>query len=263
MNNVFYIGATGLNAQQTAVDITANNLANMNTASFKRGVVSFSELLTGTAQRADVRSPDLRKNGGVTTASGVVADSTLHSFMPGSLHATGNALDVAIKGDGFIELGADSIAGETRLWRGGTLHVGADGFLAAPNGQPLKAMISVPRDATDITIGTEGQVTAVVPNQSEPLELGQIEIVTVSDTRALQSESDGVFRVPDDSLTLTRAKPGDDISSTIVQGYSEGSNVSLSDELVSLMLFQRAYAANARLVQVGDELMSIANGLKR
>lgn len=260
MNGVFYIGATGLNAQQSAVDITANNLANMNTAAFKRGIVSFSELLAGGAQRANARAASSVQDG---SSAGVVVDPSLHAFIPGALHSTGNPLDIAIRGEGFIELGADSSSGDARLWRGGTVHVGADGFLAAPNGQPLKAMISVPRDATSVTVGTDGQVSALVSSQNEPLELGQIELVTVADTRGLQSEGDGVFRVRDDSLMLNRVKPGDENSGTLVQGFSEGSNVSLSDELVNLMLYQRAYAANARLVQVGDELMSIANGLKR
>jgi flagellar basal-body rod protein FlgG len=263
MNNVFYIGATGLNAQQNAVDITANNLANMNTAAYKRGIVSFSELLVGGRQQVSAARSTYDIDAAAVAPAGVEVNSSLHAFTPGTLHATNNALDLAIKGDGFIELGADASTGDAMLWRGGTLHVGTDGFLAAPNGQPLKAMISVPRDATAITVGTDGQVQATVPGQTDPLDIGQIELVTVEDTRALRADGDAVYRVADDGAALTRAKPGEENAGSLVQGYAEGSNVSLSDELVNLMLYQRAYAANARLVQVGDELMSIANGLKR
>ncbi|SAL10752.1 flagellar hook-basal body protein [Caballeronia telluris] len=259
MNNVFYIGATGLNAQQSAVDITANNLANMNTAAFKRGEASFSELMTDGAISANVA----RGQRSAPVAAGVAVDPTLRVFTPGVLHETGNAFDVAIKGDGFIELQSDRASSEATLWRGGTLHVGTDGFLAAPNGQALKAMISVPHDAAALTIGTDGRVSAMLPDQADPLEIGQIELVMPTDTRALQTQGDGIYRIQDDGVALSRLKPGEDNAGSLVQGYGEGSNVTLSDELVKLMLFQRAYAANARLVQVGDELMSIANGLKR
>jgi flagellar basal-body rod protein FlgG len=257
MNNVFYIGATGLNAQQTAVDVTANNIANMNTPAFKRGIVSFSELLTSAAAPLNRGAA----NDVISSAAGVAADPSLHIFTAGELRSTGSALDLAIRGDGFIELTSDS--GQATLWRGGALHVGTDGYLAAPNGAPLKAMISVPRDASGITITPTGQVQATVPNQTEPLNIGEIELVMPVDTRALQSVGDGVYRIQDDGLTVSRARPGEENAGTLVQGFSEASNVSLSDELVSLMLYQRAYASNARLVQVGDELMALANGLKR
>jgi flagellar basal-body rod protein FlgG len=259
MNNVFYIGATGLNAQQTAVDLTANNIANMNTPAFKRGAVSFSELLTAGAQPLCGARPTNPSE----TPAGVAADASLHVFTAGTLRQTGNPLDLAIQGDGFIELAPDGNANEASLWRGGVLHVGTDGLLAAPNGQPLKAMISVPRDASQISIAANGQVFATVANQNDPLEIGQIELVTPTDTRALHSTGDNVYRIQDDGVTLTHANPGEDNTGSLAQGFSEASNVSLSDELVSLMLYQRSYAANARLVQVGDELMSIANGLKR
>lgn len=257
MNNVFYIGATGLGAQQTAIDVTANNIANMNTPAFKRGTVAFSELLT--TSPAPLTHDYASETSSV--AAGVAADPALHVYTPAELRPTGNTLDLAIRGDGFIELASDS--GQTRLWRGGTLHVGTDGYLAAPDGQRLKAMISVPRDASAITITPNGQVQATVPSQTEPLGLGEIELLMPTDVRSLESLGGGVYRARDDVASLTRARPGEDNAGTLVQGFSEASNVSLSDELVSLMLYQRTYAANARLVQVGDELMSIANGLKR
>jgi flagellar basal-body rod protein FlgG len=257
VNNVFYIGAMGLNAQQTAVDVTANNIANMNTPAFKRGTVSFSELLTSAAAPLNRAAA----NEVVSTAAGVAADPSLHVFTSGELRPTANALDLAIRGDGFIELASDS--GQATLWRGGVLHVGSDGYLAAPNGLPLKAMISVPRDASGITVSATGQVQATIPNQTDPVDLGEIELLMPADVRALQSAGDGVYRIQDDGISVARMRPGEDNAGLLAQGFSEASNVSLSDELVSLMLYQRAYASNARLVQAGDELMAIANGLKR
>ncbi|MGH8038023.1 MAG: flagellar hook-basal body protein [Pseudomonas sp.] len=253
MNGVFYIGATGLNAQQTAVDITANNVSNINTAGYKRGVVSFSELVGAT-------SPNERSSPS-SNANGVMATPALHVFTQGDLRPTGNALDLAIRGDGFIELQARS--GDSVLWRGGTLHIGEDGYLTAPNGLPLHAMITVPSDATSLTIRADGQVLAALPDQSELLELGNIELVRAKDSGRLLSLGDGMYGIAEDDLTLSRGVPGEDNAGLIAQGFSEASNVQLSDELVNLMIYQRAYAANARLVQIGDELMGIANGLKR
>ncbi|GAU06880.1 flagellar hook-basal body protein [Burkholderia stabilis] len=257
MNNVFYIGATGLNAQQTAIDVTANNIANMTTPAFKRGTVAFSELLT------TVPAPLVRDYANETSsvAAGVSADPSLHVHTQGELRPTNNALDLAIRGNGFIELASDS--GQTLLWRGGTLRVGSDGYLATADGQRLRAMISVPRDASAITISQTGQVQATVPGQTDPLDIGELEVMVPSDVRALESVGGGVYRARDDASSLTRVRPGEENAGVLVQGFSEASNVSMSDELVGLMLYQRTYAANARLIQVGDELMSIANGLKR
>jgi flagellar basal-body rod protein FlgG len=219
--------------------------------------VSFSEVLTSAAAPLNRGSA----NDIISTAAGVAADPSLHVFTAGELRPTGNALDLAIRGDGFIELTSES--GQATLWRGGVLHVGTDGYLTAPNGLPLKAMISVPHDASGITVSATGQVQATIPNQTDPVNLGEIELVMPTDVRALQSSGDSVYSVQDDSTTVSRVRPGEDNAGTLAQGFSEASNVSLSDELVSLMLYQRAYASNARLVQAGDELMSIANGLKR
>jgi flagellar basal-body rod protein FlgG len=258
VNGIFYIGATGLNAQQTAVDIVANNVTNMNTTAYKRGSVSFSELLAPAAPLPGITRSVSPEAG----AAGVMVNPTLHDFTAAELHATGNAMDLAIRGDGFIPL-AKSSDGQSVLWRGGPLHVGTDGYLAAPDGQPLEAMISVPRDSTGLTISPSGQVTATVPNQTDPVEIGQIDVVVPSDTSKLQSQGNGIYSLDESETSLSSGTPGVDGAGLLAQGYGEASNVQLSDELVNLMIFQRAYAANARLVQVGDELMSIANGLKR
>lgn len=256
MNGIFYIGATGLNADQTAIDVIANNVSNINTAAFKRGTVSFSELVnaaTATTEKAPGSANIM--------GAGVKMNPTLHVFDAGELHPTGSRFDLAVRGEGFIPLVSQD--GEALLWRGGTVHVNTEGYLAAPNGIALAAMISVPADATDLTVASNGQVLVNLPDQAQPMEIGQIDLALPADKQALESMGDGVYRVSDDGLAFTQAKPGEGNAGLIEQGFSEASNVQLSDELVNLMIYQRAYAANARLVQIGDELMSIANGLKR
>jgi len=255
MNGIFYIGATGLDAHQSAINAVANNITNINTPAYKRASVTFSELIGGSAapRKASARAPD--------EASGVIAQPSIRNFTPGELHATGSAFDLAIHGDGFIPLvGSDHAQ---VLWRGGTLHVDSDGYLATETGSRLEAMISVPRDASNFAIAQDGVVTAAIAGSQEPLELGQIDMVRPADLSQLEPLGNASYRLTTSDVSLTQDKPGQEGMGMLAQGFTEGSNVQLSDELVNLMIYQRAYAANARLVQVGDELMAIANGLKR
>lgn len=258
MNNLFYIGATGLAAQQTAVDTTAHNIANLNTPAFKRGAVTFSTLLSPAGPPVPPRETLATAN--PAGGSGVAAEAR-PVFSPGTLRQTDDTWDLAIRGEGFVEL--DAADGTVTLWRGGRLRVGDDGTLRASNGLPLKAAISVPRDAERLDIAPDGQVLAVIPNQATPLEVGRIEIAQAADPRALHALGDGTYRIADDGAAVIRSRPGEDNAGTLAQGFGEASNVALADELASLMLYQRAYAASAKLVQAGDELMAIANGLKR
>ncbi|ALN59970.1 flagellar hook-basal body protein [Lysobacter yananisis] len=256
MNGIFYIGATGLDAQGKAVETVANNVANINTAAYKRGTVSFSELLSADAANGAAGADEVKR-----AAAGVMANPTLHVFAQGDLRPTGNDMDIAVQGEGFLELAGGD--GRTTLWRGGTLRIGADGFLAAANGLPLASMIAVPADAEAIHIAKNGMVTATLRNERTPVEIGQIELAVPADLQRMESLGDGLYALPDDALSVTRSVPGEDKAGLVAQGFSEASNIKLADEMVSLMIYQRAYASSARLVQIGDELMGIANGLKR
>lgn len=253
MNGIFYIGATGLDAQGKAVETVANNISNINTAAYKRGTVSFSELISA--------DPVTKDDATQRVAAGVMANPVLHVFAQGELRPTGDTMDLAIQGEGFLELAAGH--GKTTLWRGGTLRIGSDGYLAAANGMPLAAMISVPSDAEGISISKTGQVMATLRNERTPVEIGQLDLAVPADLQQMESLGDGLYQLPDDTLALTRSAPGEERAGLLAQGFSEASNVKLADEMVSLMIYQRAYASNARLVQIGDELMNIANGLKR
>ena len=256
MNGAFYIGATGLQAQQRALDVVANNIANLNTPSFKRSEVRFSELMAPAAQQVD--PPTVAR--GVPGMSGVMMDASSTVFAQGELRQTGKSLDVAVQGEGFIELMGP--AGQNLLWRGGSLRIGEDGFLAAANGMPLKAMVSMPDGASEISIDREGLVRAMVEGETSPRELGRIDLVLVKDMASLSSIGDGLYR-PEGEIGLASVTPGEEGGGTLVQGAIEASNVQLSDEMVTLLLMQRTYAANAQVVQAGDQLMSIANGLRR
>ena len=254
MNGVFQIGATGLHAQDRALNIVANNITNMNTPGFKRAEVRFAELVG--APSADGSVPAA---GDALAMFGVSAPGTQRMFSPGEMHPTGNPLDLAIQGEGFIELAGPD--GQTLLWHGGTLRINEDGFLAGPNGLPLKAMISVPEGATNITIDASGEVKAQAPGATEATSIGHIDLVTVRNMDGLTDVEGGLYRAASDSDLVT-AEAGNN-AGTFVQGSVELSNVELTDEMVQLMIMQRAYAASAQVVQAGDQLAAIVNGLKR
>ena len=257
MNGAFYVGAVGLQAQERALDIVSNNIANINTPAFKRSDVRFSAVLSS---RNDPDAPAANA-ADLFSAAGVMASAAPSVDEPGDMQSTGHANDLAINGRGFIELMGPG--GQTLLWRGGTLKVGDDGMLAAADsGLQLKAAISVPADATSFTIGTDGVVSAVTSSDAAPVEIGKIALVTADDTSTLTALNGGLYSVDDESR-LREAAAGEDGAGTLVQGSLERSNVEMTGEMVELMLVQRAYAANAQIVQAADQLMAIANGLRR
>ena len=254
MNGAFYIGATGLRAQERALGVAANNIANLNTPGFKRSQVRFGELMS-THPASDALSRTQ-----FASSSGVAALEAAPVFEQGDLRLTGDAFDIAIDGQGFIEvLGPE---GEGLLWRGGTLAVGPDGLLGTADGLPLRALISVPEGASQLRIGPDGVVSALLGGDTTATELGRLDLVTLPNSASLEGLSGGLYR----SRTAEAGAvgvPGEDGTGVIVQGSVEASNVALSNEMVMLMLMQRAYAASAQALQAGDQLMGIANGLRR
>lgn len=256
MNGAFYVGAAGLHSQQRALEIVANNIANMNTPGFKRSEVRFSELVS--ADTSATGPNDF--SSGVEGLGGVMSKGSSPVFLQGDLKVTGNNADIAISGEGFFEL--VSAQGDGVLWRGGAIKVNADGFLASANGMPFKAMISVPAEATEVKIDPNGAVSAIVGGAIGPQDLGRLDMVRVRDIAAMTSLGDGLYQ-PANPGDVDEVAPGEDGAGLVVQGSLEGSNVQLSDEMVTMLLMQRAYAANAQVVQAGDQLMAIANGLRR
>ena len=256
MNGAFFIGATGLEAQQRALEVVANNIANINTPAFKRSTVRFSEMVTPVSEASDTSSSAPLE----VSASGVAVSQTPRVWTDGDLKQTGQPLDVAIRGSGFLELLGSE--GHTLLWRGGSLKVNEDGYLAASDGTPLRSMISVPQGANSLSISAQGSVTTIVDGNSAPKQIGQLDLVMTKDADSLVDAGSGKFEAADPASVYT-VRPGEEGGGTFVQGAIESGNVQLSDEMVTLLLLQRAYAASAQVVQAGDQLASIVNGLRR
>jgi flagellar basal-body rod protein FlgG len=257
MNGAFYVGATGLQAQQKALDVVANNISNINTMGFKRSEVRFAELLGPVVQRDSTEPTIIGLPSDVL--NGVQANEAVRIFQQGDLRETGKPFDIAVSGDGFIELLGPG--GQTWLWRGGTMRVNADGLLETESGLVLKALIEVPEDSVDLRIDRDGIVRSLSAGAESAEEIGTIALAMPRDPQMVEALGSGFYRVPDDGEleTLINGQDG----GVLVQGSLEASNVELTTEMVTLLLLQRAYAANAQAVQAGDQLMSIANNLRR
>ncbi len=256
MNSAFEVGAAALRAQQRAMEIHANNVANVNTPTFKRSDARYSEALAEAAASADAAGAAAQRSPLGGSGVRVVQEQVL--FAQGELRATGNPLDLGIDGRGMIELIGPGRA--TLLWRGGALRVNEDGLLATAEGMPLRAGIVVPQDAESLAIAPDGLVS-VSTSGGETIEIGQIDLVRVDYPAALERLDNGLFR-PVPEARLTDARPGEDGTGMLSQGSIEESNVSLTQEMVQMLLVQRAYAASAQIVQAADQIAAITNNLK-
>lgn len=254
MTGIYEIASSGLHSQQRALEVIANNIANVNTPSFKRSDVRFSEIVAQQKSGGSEIGQD-----GFSGLAGVSAGSALDLLGQGAVDKTGNDFDLAIEGNGFIELMGPN--GQTMLWRGGNLSVSAEGLLAGGGGMALRALISVPLDSAAITIDSEGVVSATVEG-IRGVELGKIALVQLDDPSGIERLDGGIYRVLNEGLT-TEITAGDALGGRFVQGALERSNVDLNKEMVQLLIVQRAYAANAQLVQAADQFMGITNGLRK
>ena len=263
MIDALYISATGMQAQQLNVDTIASNLANVNTTAFKKSRVSFSDMVSGSMARlSTTSSQDTSPLGsGKPSGAGVYAAKIERQFEIGDLKQTGLALDIAINGTGFLEV---VLADGTFAYsRGGSLKVNQDGQLATATGQVLRPGINIPSNYKNLTISSAGEVKALLSDRSSPSDLGRLELVYFGNTAGLIALGDGLYRANEQSGEAIMAKPGLDSAGSIVQGSLEGSNVKLVDEMVNLMVAQRAYEASVKVVQASDEMLGMVNALRK
>jgi flagellar basal-body rod protein FlgG len=242
------------------VEAIANNLANMNTPAFKRARVSFADLVVSGAA-ADQRAAGAESSSGLTAGAGVRIGGAARVFDAGELKKTDGALDLAIAGDGFLEL---AMADGSRAYaRGGVLKVNMDGQLANAAGIPFKPGISVPEGAEALLISAAGRVQARLPGQGAAVDIGQLEMVRFPNSQGLQVQGANVYRATEASGEPVGGRPGEDGMGALAQGFLEGSNVKLMEEMVDLMVAQRAYEASVKVVQASDEMLGMINGLRK
>lgn len=257
MNGALAIGSVSLRAQQKALDTIANNIANVNTPTFKRSDIRFSEVMA--IHTDPVSQVDMRALQEPSQTGGVRMTAHEMNLEQGEIRISGNKLDLAIDGPGFIELMGPE--GQNLLWRGGRLQVNADGLLASSNGLALRAAITIPDDATNLQITPEGIVRADVEGEGT-IDLGQITLARVDNEAQIERFDGGMFK-PALDARVTDARAGEDGAGLFAQGSTESSNVQLTTEMVDFLTVQRAFAASAQIVQAADQISGILNSLKR
>jgi flagellar basal-body rod protein FlgG len=257
-----WTAASGMVAQQSNIDVIANNLANVSTTGFKKVRTDFQDLIYQTARQPGATTgTDNMLPTGVQIGHGTRQVATQHIFTMGSFQSTGNALDVAIQGDGFFQITLpDGTLGYTR---DGSFKKDGQGRMTNSEGYFLEPQITIPTNATDVTISAEGVVTATIPNQTAVQNLGQIEVARFVNPAGLSSIGGNLFKETDASGTPTVVNPGSDGSGTLVQKFTEMSNVQVVEEMVNMIVAQRAYEINAKAVTASDEMLQTANTMKR
>lgn len=263
MIRALYSAASGMNAQQMNVDNIANNLANSNTAGYKARRVQFQDLLYqniiqpgAAAGQSSVVPTGLQLGLGTRSASNEII------FTQGDFSETDNPLDVVIQGNGFFQVLQAN--GSLAYTRSGQFHMDANGNLVDPNGNLLQPNITLPQNAQSITIATDGTVSYTLPNQTAAQTAGQIQLAGFANPSGLNSLGQNLYQPTTASGAAILGNPGSQEGmGTLLQGYTEESNVSVVTEFVNLIMSQRAYEANSKVVKAGDEMYQDINNLTR
>jgi flagellar basal-body rod protein FlgG len=262
MIQALYTAATGMNAQQTVLDTSSNNLANVNTTGFKRMLTQFQDLIyldqrmPGSIAQQGMPLPD-----GLQVGHGVAVSANEKVFTTGTLNNTSNPYDMAIDGDGFFQVTMPS--GMIYYTRAGNFAINNTGTLVTSDGFLINPQISIPQNATSVSIGTDGSVSVMTPGSTSPSQVGQLTLVRFQNPPGLNNEGRNLY-----SQTLASGSPvqttaGQNGAGLIRQGFLEASNVDVVAEMVNLILAQRAYEFNTKAITTADQMLSFTTNLIR
>jgi len=261
MIRALYSAASGMSAQQTNVDNIANNLANANTAGYKMRRAQFQDLLyQNLVQPGASAGQQTLVPTGLQVGLGTRTSSNEIIFTQGNFVATGNPLDLVIQGNGFFQVRQPN--GQTAYTRDGSFHLDKDGNVVTSDGNPMEPQITIPQDAQSVTIAADGTVSYLQPGQTAAQQAGQIQLANFTNPAGLNNMGKNLYTPTDSSGDPTVANPGGQEGlGTLLQGYTEQSNVSVVDEFVNLIVAQRAYEANSKVVKAADEMYQQVNNL--
>jgi flagellar basal-body rod protein FlgG len=262
MMRALAIGATGMLAQQMNVDTISNNIANMTTTGFKRQRAEFADLMYQHQVRPGSATSDTGNIAptGISVGSGVKPVGIYRINEQGSLQTTDNKLDMAVLGRGYFQVQLPS--GETAYTRDGSFQMSAQGQIVTADGYLVQPAITVPANATDITINKSGQVFATVPGQATQQNLGQVQLATFVNDAGLEALGGNLLRETEASGTATVGNPNSDAFGAINQGSVENSNVNIVAEMTSLISAQRAYEMNSKVIKSADDLLQALNQIR-
>jgi len=254
MDAALWVSKTGLAAQEAKLAAISNNLANVNTVGFKRDRLAFEDLFyqiqrqPGSQLDQQNRTPT-----GIQLGNGVRVVGTQKVFTTGNYETTNQDLDVAITGQGFFQI--ELANGDIAYTRNGQFHRNADGLIVNAEGLPLSPQIQIPENATNVSIGTDGTVTAIVGNQAGATEIGNISLVNFTNPAGLEAMGGNLYRETDASGAPLEGVPGEDALGALKQYTLEGSNVSVVEEMVDMISTQRAYEMNAKVASASDQML--------
>jgi len=254
MHPALWVSKTGLSAQDTNMSTISNNLANVNTTGFKRDRAVFQDLLYQIdRQPGGFNTQNSELPSGLQLGTGVRIVGTAKQFSQGNLQVTEQPLDMAVNGRGFMQILLPD--GQIAYTRDGQFQLNSDGDIVNPEGNPLQPNINVPENATNVTIGKDGTVSAVTDDQSAPQNLGQITLVDFINPQGLQAIGNNLFKATNASGDPAEGEPGLAGLGALEQGMVESSNVEVVEELVNMITTQRAYEMNSKVVSATDQML--------
>ena len=257
-----WTAGTGMNVQQTNLDVIANNIANVNTNGFKRSRADFQDLMYQTLRMQGAKTESgTQVPTGVQIGHGAMLASVQKEFSQGDYQQTQNELDLAIEGNGFLQI--DLPSGEKAYTRAGSFKRDSEGRVCTSDGYLVNPNITVPNGTTQVSIQADGTVSAQVQGQSAPQQIGSLQLSTFPNVAGLKAVGKSFFQETDASGTPTTGKPGENGVGTVLQGYLEMSNVNIMQEMINLIIGQRAYEVNSKAIQAADEMLQMANQVKR
>ncbi|MHB1085959.1 MAG: flagellar basal-body rod protein FlgG [Thiobacillus sp.] len=249
-----WIAKTGLDAQQTQMDVISNNLANVSTSGFKRARAVFEDLLYQTIRQPGAQSSEQTQlPSGLQLGTGVKPVATERIFTQGNLQQTGNSKDVAIQGNGFFQVLMPD--GTTSYSRDGSFQSDANGQMVTSSGYAVQPAITIPADTQSLTIARDGTVSVTQSGSATPVTIGTLQLATFINPAGLQSLGENLYGETASSGTPSSNAPGSNGAGTLNQGYVETSNVNVVEELVNMIQTQRAYEINSKAIQTSDQML--------
>ena len=254
--------ATGMEAQQLYMDTISHNLSNVNTSGFKRSKLEFQDLMYQTIREPGVRNFEGGMSpSGIEVGLGVRSAATQRVFEQGSLNGTENPLDWAIQGEGFFQITLPD--GSTAYTRDGSFKLSSDGSIVTSSGFFLSPGITVPEGSTSLNVGQDGKVSVVLQGEINQTEIGQLELVRFVNPSGMKGIGGNLYVETDASGEPLVNLPGEEGTGTIAQRFIEASNVKIVDEMVNMITAQRAFEIVSKAITVAEDMMQIANNLKR
>ncbi|MET1076709.1 MAG: flagellar basal-body rod protein FlgG [Pseudomonas sp.] len=258
MSSALWVSKTGLAAQDTALSTVANNLANVNTVGFKSDRAVFEDLFYSVEVQPGAQADEVNTvPSGIQLGSGVRVVGTQKTFTEGNMQPTGQPMDLAIVGRGFFQVEAAN--GDIYYTENGQFQLNADGMVVNAQGLPLSPGLEVPEGSSRFTVGSDGIVTVVLPGETLPSEIGQITLVNFVNPAGLEALGGNLYKETGASGEPVEGTPGDGGLGNIKQGVLEGSNVQVVEAMVNMISIQRAYEANAKVLDAASGMLQFLN----